>query len=120
MRAYAAPFPSALYQAGAKVFPLLVPITPDAPSAAENRRAWQALEQFTRPWLNAFSDRDPITRGGDKRIAARVPGTRGQPHVTVRDAGHFLQEDEGPALAHVVHAFIVATPLAVVAPLARL
>ena len=63
----------------------------------------------------AFSDQDPITRGADKHIEARVPGTRGQKHVTIKDAGHFLQEDKGVEIAHVIHGFIRDNPFAALA-----
>ena len=56
-----------------------------------------------------FSDRDPITRGGDRMFQERVPGARGQPHGTTRGAGHFLQEDKGPELADAIARFIAAT-----------
>ena len=62
---YAAPFPTAAYQAGAKVFPLLVPISPDYPSAAENRQAWEVLKQFKRPWLNGTRRLAPM---GARRV----------------------------------------------------
>ncbi len=99
---YDAPFPDATYKAGARIFPLLIPQTPDMAGAAENVAAWQVLAGFDRPWLNAFSDGDPITRGGDQLLAATVPGANGQPHSTIEGAGHFLQEDKGPELAAVV------------------
>ena len=64
--------------------------------------AWAVLERFEGPWLNAFSDGDPITAGGDRLFEARVPGASGQPHTTIVGAGHFLQEDEGEQLGAVV------------------
>jgi haloalkane dehalogenase len=39
-----------------------------------------------------------------------VPGAQGREHPVIRGAGHFLQEDAGPALAQVVVDFIRATP----------
>ena len=63
----------------------------------------------------AFSDQDPITRGADKAIEAFVPGTQGQNHVTIKDAGHFLQEDKGVEIAHVIHKFIQDNPFAAIA-----
>jgi len=107
--AYDAPFPDEAYKAGARVFPLLVPAAPDDPAAPANRRAWQALERFAKPFLTAFSDGDPITRGGDAVFQARVPGARGQPHTTIAGAGHFLQEDRGAELAQVVVDFVAAS-----------
>jgi haloalkane dehalogenase len=97
-RAYDAPFPDEPSKAGARVFPLLVPLTPRDPAVAPNRRAWQTLERFERPFLTVFSDGDPITRGLDRRLRERIPGARGQPHRTVA-GGHFLQEDAGPEIA---------------------
>lgn len=108
--AYDAPFVDETYKAGARQFPALVPTEPDAPGAADNREAWQVLRRFEKPFLCAFSDQDPITRGGDRFFQQMVPGTKGQAHVTIENGGHFLQEDQGPRLAEVVLAFIEANP----------
>ncbi len=108
--AYDAPFPDDSYKAGARKFPLLVPTRPDDPAAAANRKAWEVLEKWEKPFLTAFSDEDPITRGGDKAFQQRVPGTKGQPHTTIVGGGHFLQEDKGEELAEAVVAFIKSTP----------
>ncbi len=67
------------------------------------------LSNFERPFLLAFSDSDPITRGGDAPFLAKVPGAAGQPHTTIVGGGHFLQEDRGPELAAVINGFIEAT-----------
>lgn len=97
--AYDAPFPDQSYTAGARIFPALVPMEPDNPAVPDNVAAWESLERFDRPFLVAFSDGDPITRGGDRVFHDRVPGTAGQPHTTIEGAGHFLQEDKGPLIA---------------------
>ena len=107
--AYDAPFPDERFKEGARQFPLLVPTTPDDPASEANRAAWTTLEQFTKPFLCAFSDRDPITAGADRALLRRIPGTRGQPHRTIEGGGHFLQEDRGEELASVVVAFMRAT-----------
>ncbi len=104
--AYDAPFPEERYKAGARRFPALVPITPEHASVAENKAAWTVLESFTRPFLTAFSDSDPITKGGDRIFQERVPGAKGQPHVTIQNAGHFLQEDKPDDIADLLHRFI--------------
>lgn len=106
--AYEAPFPDDRYKAGARAFPLLVPVRPDDPASPANRRAWEVLERWEKPFLTAFSDGDPITRGGDRPFRERVPGARNQRHVTVRGAGHFLQ-GPGPELARIVLDFVSAT-----------
>lgn len=91
--AYDAPFPSDAHTAGARVFPSLVPTRPDDPATPDQDAAWTVLESFDRPFLLAFSDSDPITRGGDAPFLAKVPGAAGQPHTTIVGGGHFLQED---------------------------
>ena len=100
--AYDAPFPDDSYKAGARQFPLLVPATPDDPAAAPNRAAWEVLRRWTKPFLTAFSDADPVTAGGDAIIQREIPGAHDQPHTTITGAGHFLQEDKGEELARVV------------------
>ena len=107
---YDAPFPDDRYKAGARQFPLLVPTSPDDPAAAANRAAWESLRRFERPFLCAFSDSDAITKGADAVLRDRIPGAAGQPHTTIRDAGHFLQEDKGEELAKVVADFVARTP----------
>ena len=104
--AYDAPFPSARYKAGARAFPKLVPIRPDDPASDANRAAWKIYKQWTKPFLTTFSNRDPITRGGEKPWQELVPGAQGQEHVIIRNAGHFLQEDRGPEIADVLIRFI--------------
>jgi len=110
--AYDAPFPDDRYKAGARIFPMLVPISPDDPAVPANRRAWEVLRRWEKPFLTAFSDSDPITRGGDRLFQQLVPGTKGQPHTIIEGAGHFLQEDKGDELAEVVVDFIARTPSA--------
>lgn len=97
--AYDAPFPDDAYTAGARQFPMIVPTSPDDPASVPNRAAWKVLEQWSKPFLCTFSDSDPITRGGDRYFQAVVPGTAGQPHVTIEGAGHFLQEEKGAEIA---------------------
>ena len=104
--AYDAPFPGEEYKAGARQFPMLVPTRPDDPASAANRAAWEVLRVFDRPFLTAFSDADPITKGGDGAFQREVPGCAGQPHTTIAGGGHFLQEDRGEELARVVTAFV--------------
>ena len=106
--AYDAPFPSARYKAGTRAFPALVPTTPDDPAVPANLKAWEVFSHWEKPFLTAFSNRDPITRGFDKVFVRRVPGAADQPHTTIRNAGHFLQEDRGPELAAVVIDFVNA------------
>ena len=75
-------------------------------ASAANRAAWEVLRRFDRPFLCAFSDADPITKGGDAVFHREVPGTVGQAHTTIEGGGHFLQEDRGPELAAVLIGFL--------------
>ena len=109
--AYDAPFPSSKYKAGARQFPALVPIRPDDPASEANQAAWQTFGRWEKPFLTAFSDKDPITSGGERPWQKHVPGAQGQAHTTIRGGGHFLQEDKGPELAQVVIEFAAANPL---------
>jgi len=104
--AYDAPFPDESYKAGARAFPLLVPSRPDDPASPANRKAWEVLREWRKPFLTAFSDGDPVTRGGERAFQKLVPGAQGQPHVTIRGAGHFLQEDKGEECARVLLDFL--------------
>lgn len=105
-RGYDAPYPDETYKAGARQFPLLVPTTPDDPASAPNKAAWKILSELELPFLTAFSDKDPVTAGGDKQFQKLIPGTKGQHHVTINDGGHFLQEDKGEELASVIIKFV--------------
>lgn len=104
--AYDAPFPSARYKAGARAFPTLVPVSPDDPASSANRDAWKIFANWQKPFLTTFSNRDPITRGGEVPWQQTVPGARNREHVRIKNAGHFLQEDKGPELAAVLTKFV--------------
>ncbi len=104
--AYDAPFPEEAMKEGARQFPVLVPASPDDPASAPNRAAWETLERFDRPFLCAFSDKDPITAGADRVLREKIPGAQKVEHVTIEGGGHFLQEDRGPQLAAVVIDFM--------------
>jgi haloalkane dehalogenase len=106
---YDAPFPDESYKEGARQFPMLVPASPEDPAAPANRRAWEVLAKLETPFLCAFGDSDPITKGADRHLREQIPGAAGQPHATIEGGGHFIQEDRGPELAGVVAAFIAAT-----------
>ena len=103
--AYDAPFPDVTFKEGARQFPTLVPMTPEHGSVAENIAAWKVLERFDKPVVTAFSDNDPVSKGGDVPIQARIPGAKGQPHVTL-SGGHFLQEDCPDDIVEILDALI--------------
>ena len=108
--AYNAPFPDERYKEGARQFPALVPVTPDDHATLANRAAWLVLYQFNKPFLCAFSDKDKITSAAAPILQKLIPGCNSQPHTTIENGGHFLQEDQGETLAAVVVDFMQATP----------
>ncbi len=98
--AYDAPFPARTYKVAARAYPSLVPLG-DNIAVPDQLKAWAVFEQWDKPLLCCFSDGDPITRGGDAQFLERVPGTKGQPHTTLR-GGHFIQEDDPARFAELV------------------
>ena len=111
LAAYDSPFPDVSYKVGAMVFPLLVPISPDDPASADMRKAREVLSQWQKPALVLFSDKDPITHGGDKFFRALIPTAKDQPEIVIEDAGHFLQEEKGEEIAQYIVDFMARTPL---------
>lgn len=102
LAAYDAPFPEDRYMAGMRQMTALLPLTRNDVGARIGRRTMRALEQFERPFVTAYSDGDPATRGWDAVFQERVPGARGQQHHTITGAGHFLQEEAGDRLGQVI------------------
>jgi haloalkane dehalogenase len=107
--AYEAPFPDATYKAGAASWPLLVPIHPDDPGAAEMRRAREVFSKWDKPVQVMFSDGDPITRGGDRFFRELIPTAKEQSEIVIEDAGHFLQEEKGEEIAQHILDFMART-----------
>ncbi len=103
---YDAPFPDDSYCAGPRAMPELVPTSPDDPATPANRAAWAALGASETPMLVAFSDSDPIAGAMAPIFQGQMPGARGLEHPTIRNAGHFLQEDAGEDLASAIVGFL--------------
>jgi haloalkane dehalogenase len=92
IRAYEAPFPNAASKAGARAFPLILPLSPDLPGAEAGRRVLDALRSDERPKLFLWADSDPVLPlSVGERFAAALGGSV----EVVERAGHFLQEDAG-------------------------
>ncbi|MEL6829352.1 MAG: haloalkane dehalogenase [Pseudomonadota bacterium] len=103
---YAAPFPDESYQAAVRIFPYMVPS-----QLRQNERAMKSVfEEWNKPLLTAFSDSDPVTAGMDEIWHDRVPGAQGQPHTTIEDGHHFIQEDKPGELVELMLQFIQANP----------
>jgi len=106
--AYAAPFPDERFVAGPRAMPAIVPTAPDDPATEANRAAWKRLRRWDRPFLVAFSDRDPITGSMAAVLKREIPGAAGREHPVIEGAGHFLQEDAGDRLGEVIAGFVRA------------
>lgn len=106
LAAYDAPFPDPQYKAGVLEITCGIPIAEGAEGLEANRAAWRVLETWDRPFLTAFSDSDPATIGWEEVFQRRVAGAAGQKHTRITGAGHFVQEEQGPALAAVLLAFL--------------
>ena len=109
LAAYDAPFPAPSHAAAVRAMPGLVPVSPDDPASAANRDAWRQLAAWDKPFLVAFSDRDPITGGMAPALKRTVPGAAGRHHPVLAGAGHFLQEDAGEELGTIIAAFVAET-----------
>ena len=103
-KAYRAPFPSSKYKAAIRALPSRVPISPEDPESVINKKLWESLSIWNKPFLTVFSNHDPMTNGGDIYMQKRMPGTAGQDHIRL-DAGHFIQEDRYKELSEIIIRF---------------
>jgi len=104
--AYDAPFPNAESKAGARAFPPMIPLTPEGPGASAGQRVLEALREDRRPTLMLWADSDPVLplKTGE-RFAAAIG--REAPTV-IENAGHFLQEDQGPEIGRRIADWLTA------------
>ncbi len=103
--AYNAPFPDETYKAGARQFPMIVPVAADDPECLSNKEAWAFLKTWKKPFLTIYGDEDMIMKGAEKFFQEMIPGAKDQPHKIIH-AGHFIQEDAGPYLAKAICQFL--------------
>ncbi|MEL6878812.1 MAG: haloalkane dehalogenase [Pseudomonadota bacterium] len=97
--AYDAPFPDEPSKAGARAFPQLVPVEDGMDGIEQNKRAWEGLSGFDKPFLTLFGEDDPVTGGLAEPLIDRIAGAKGQPHGMLSTCGHFCQEDRPIELA---------------------
>lgn len=107
--AYNAPFPDDRYMDGVRRWGVLIPITENDEANPLINEAWKVLEKLQTPFLCVFSDKDHVTHGHSEHLSSRIPGAQGQPHVTITDAAHFLQEDKALEFAEAINNFIRST-----------
>jgi haloalkane dehalogenase len=108
---YSAPFPDESFKAGARIFPMLVPDNLDNPACEANMAAWRVLEKWQKPFLTVFAENDfTYKQGVHLDFQERIPGAKGQSHITFKNCAHFFQEQIGPILTNEINRFIVDNP----------
>lgn len=107
--AYDAPFPDRTHQAGALVFPSLVPTSADTDAARAMLAAWEVLDHWDRPFATRYGTPDPITGHGQRYFIEHVPGAAHSEHGTIEGAGHFVQERGHAELVEAIDRVIAAT-----------
>jgi pimeloyl-ACP methyl ester carboxylesterase len=113
LAAYDAPYPTHEYSAGARRFPMLVPISADDKERLKGDAAWEVFNTFSKPVLTIWGDHCPHTYlEMGKQYREGIPGTQlsGIEHKVYR-ASHYIQEDLGPEIAADMLQFIEAFPL---------
>lgn len=104
LAAYDAPFPDPASKAGARAFPLMLPMSPEEPGAAAGQAAADGIAARQLPSLCLWADSDPIIPLETGRaVAERLNLTAPE---TIADASHFLQEDRGALIGERIAAWL--------------
>jgi haloalkane dehalogenase len=93
--AYEAPFPTLESKAGARAFPLMLPLTPSDPGAADGQAVADALRSDERPVLLMWGDSDPALPLDPVGRTVQTLFPTAEELTIIHDGGHFLQEDQG-------------------------
>lgn len=104
--AYDAPFPNKKYKDGIKSFPALVPGKPTDEAVPYMLKARKVLSEWKKPALVLFSDKDKVFSGMEKFFYRLIPSTNEYKKITIKNAGHFLQEEKGEEIAAYVDVFM--------------
>ena len=104
--AYNAPFPNRKYKGGVKAFPLLIPKKQTDKGVKRILKARAILAEWTKPALVMFSDKDQIIGYLHDYFHNLIPTVKTKDKITIKDAGHFLQEDKGEEIAIYIDRFI--------------
>jgi haloalkane dehalogenase len=105
---YEAPFPNPASKAGARAFPLILPLSPQAPGAAAGQRVLEALRGDRRPKLVIWADSDPVLPLATGERLAHALGT--EIHHVIGEASHFLQEDAGTEIGELIAGWLAERP----------
>jgi haloalkane dehalogenase len=106
--AYDAPYPTLESKAALKGLPLSVPRVQSDVEAAPYEEIYDALRRDRRPILIVWAHDDLIlTLASGERLASRIG--RQIDHV-IPDAGHGLQEDQGPMVGSLIADWLISNP----------
>lgn len=107
--AYEAPFPTLESKAGARAFPLILPLEPDDPGAPEGQQVAAALRSDERPALLMWGDSDPALPLEPVGRAVQSLFPTAEALTIIHDGGHFLQEDQGDEIGALIADWLVHT-----------
>jgi len=108
--AFDAPYIDETYKTGPRKFPIILPITDEDPAVPANKAAWNRLASWTKPVLTLYSASFAGTAMGPERILGHIPGTRGQDHALLEEAGFYIVEDQPQELARRIAKFADTRP----------
>ncbi len=101
---YDAPFPEERFKAAPREMPLKVPISPNDPEGLKNAVFNKDFAQWNIPIVTIFSEKDDISAGEELKIQQFI-GAKGQPHTIVKDASHFIREDQPQVMTDLLSSF---------------
>jgi haloalkane dehalogenase len=107
--AYEAPFPTPESKAGARAFPLILPLTPEDPGAAAGQAVAEALRADERPALLMWGDSDPALPLDPVGRAVQSLFPTAEALTIIHDGGHFLQEDQGHEIGALIADWLAHT-----------
>lgn len=105
LAAYEAPFPTAQSKAAMRGLPMSVPRAKDAAAATGVEQFYDALRGDRRPMLILWGEYDVVlTLASGQRLASRIGR---EINRVIPQAGHGLQEDEGPMIGSLIAEWLV-------------
>ena len=107
--AYEAPFPSPESKAGARAFPLMLPLTPSDPGAEAGQAVADALRADERPVLLMWGDSDPALPLDPVGRTVQTLFPTAEALTVIHDGGHFLQEDQGHEIGALIADWLAHT-----------
>ena len=96
--------PSPRSRSGIAAFPKMIPVEKGHPASRRIAEIGHTFRTWDVPALVAFSDKDMAFKLEEGReLANRFKRSK---FVTIKDAGHYLQEDAGEEIARHIHEFL--------------